>query len=87
EVHVTGLDLDGNEVSLEADELLARLIQHELDHLDGVLLLDHLEADERRAALRILRERYVDSALPGVGVQGGTGPSGRPPASGGLRLP
>ena len=32
-------DLDGNEVSIEADELEARLFQHEMDHLDGVLLL------------------------------------------------
>ncbi|MAK25507.1 MAG: peptide deformylase [Acidimicrobiaceae bacterium] len=52
EVHLVGRDLEGNEVSIEADELLARLFQHELDHLDGVLLLDHLERDERKAALR-----------------------------------
>lgn len=83
EVHVSGRDLDGNEVALEADELLARLIQHELDHLDGVLLIDHLEADERRAALRTLRERYVDSTLPGVGVRAQAGER----SSGGLRLP
>ena len=37
-VHVVGLDLDGNELSFEADELEARLFQHELDHLDGTLL-------------------------------------------------
>ena len=37
QVHLVGRDLDGNEVSIEADELLARLFQHELDHLDGVL--------------------------------------------------
>lgn len=86
EVHVTGRDLDGNEVSLEADELLARLIQHELDHLDGVLLLDHLEADERRAALRVLRERYVDATLPDVGRTGATGPT-IVASPGGLRLP
>jgi len=56
EVHLVGRDLNGNEVSIEADELLARLFQHELDHLDGVLLLDHLERDERKAALRRWRE-------------------------------
>ena len=56
EVHLTGVDLDGNEVSIEADELLARLFQHELDHLDGVLLLDRLEKDQRKAAMRTLRE-------------------------------
>ncbi|MED5361111.1 MAG: peptide deformylase [Actinomycetota bacterium] len=63
EVHLIGRDLNGNEVSIEADELLARLFQHELDHLDGVLLLDHLERDERKAALR--RWREIQSA-PGV---------------------
>jgi peptide deformylase len=56
EVHIVGRDLDGNEVSIEADELLARLFQHELDHLDGVLLLDHLEKKERKAALKQWRE-------------------------------
>ena len=45
EVHLTGYDLDGNEVALEADELLARVFQHELDHLDGVLLLERLDDD------------------------------------------
>ena len=39
----SGVDLDGNEVSIEADELLGRLFQHELDHLDGVLLLERLD--------------------------------------------
>jgi len=57
EVHLCGLDLDGNEVSIEADELLARLFQHELDHLDGTLLLEHLDSDARKAALRELRQR------------------------------
>ena len=37
EVHLTGYDLDGNEISVEADEFLARVFQHEVDHLDGVL--------------------------------------------------
>ncbi|MCH2633909.1 MAG: peptide deformylase [Acidimicrobiales bacterium] len=61
EVHLVGRDLDGNEVSLEADELLARLFQHELDHLDGVLLVDHLERDERKAAMRLWRETQNQS--------------------------
>ncbi len=59
EVHLTGYDLDGNEVSIEADELLARLFQHELDHLDGKLLLEHLDPDQRKAALRALRNREI----------------------------
>ena len=57
EIHLTGYDLDGNEVSIEADELLARLFQHELDHLDGVLLLEHLDDDQRKAAMKELRRR------------------------------
>jgi len=56
EVHLVGVDLDGNEVSIEADELPARLFQHELDHLDGVLLLDHLDLDQRREARLTLSE-------------------------------
>tara|TARA_B100000579_G_C22818162_1_gene849064 strand:+ start:1199 stop:1726 length:528 start_codon:yes stop_codon:yes gene_type:complete len=63
EVHLVGRDLEGNEVSIEADELLARLFQHELDHLDGVLLLDHLERKERKVALR--RWREIQSAIAG----------------------
>lgn len=56
EVHLTGLDLDGNEVSFDADELLARMFLHELDHLDGVLLLDHLDEDDRKEAKRAIRQ-------------------------------
>lgn len=51
EIHVHGWDLDGNEVTLDADELLSRLIQHELDHLHGVLMFDRLEGDQRKAAM------------------------------------
>jgi peptide deformylase len=71
EIHLTGYDLDGNEVSIEADELLARLFQHELDHLDGVLLLEHLDDGQRKAAMKELRHRLVrddavqDDAAPG----------------------
>jgi peptide deformylase len=63
EIYVTGYDLDGNEISLEADELLSRLFQHELDHLDGVLLVDHLEDDERKKAMRLLRETFIDEPV------------------------
>ncbi|MEZ5226468.1 MAG: peptide deformylase [Acidimicrobiales bacterium] len=60
EVHLTGYDLDGNEISIEADELLARLFQHELDHLDGVLLIDRLEDDRRKDALKTLNDLFLD---------------------------
>ena len=59
QVHLTGFDLEGNEVSIEADEYLARVFQHELDHLDGVLLLDRLDADQRKEAMRVLRSRAL----------------------------
>jgi peptide deformylase len=51
EVHLTGFDLDGNEVSIEADELSARLFQHELDHLHGVLMFERMTPEQRKEAL------------------------------------
>ncbi len=60
EVHLTGYDLHGREVSIEADELLARLFQHELDHLEGRLLLEYLDKDQRKSALKELRRREVE---------------------------
>jgi peptide deformylase len=64
-VHLTGYDLDGNELSVEADELLARLFQHECDHLDGVLLLERLQPDERKEAMGILRQRVLETGGQG----------------------
>jgi peptide deformylase len=61
-VHLTGIDLDGNEISIEADELEGRVFQHELDHLDGILLVERLDDDQRREAKRVLRSRAL--ALP-----------------------
>jgi peptide deformylase len=58
-VTMRGLDLDGNELVLEGDDLLARMIQHEIDHLDGLLLLDRVEPDVRREALREMRTREL----------------------------
>ena len=63
EVHLTGLDLDGNEMSIEADELLARLFQHELDHLDGVLFIERLDDDDRKAAMKAIREQKLAQDL------------------------
>ena len=61
-VHVTGVDLDGNEVSFEADELFGRMFQHEIDHLDGVLLLDRLDEDQRKDAKRAVRQLQLARA-------------------------
>jgi peptide deformylase len=55
-VHVTGLDLSGHEQRIEASGPLARRLQHEIDHLDGVLMIDRTTKDQRKAALRALRE-------------------------------
>jgi peptide deformylase len=63
-VTMRGLDLDGNELVLEGDDLLARMIQHEIDHLDGVLLLDRVEPDVRREALRDMRTRELGATAP-----------------------
>ncbi|MGI8794194.1 MAG: peptide deformylase [Acidimicrobiales bacterium] len=60
EVLLTGIDLHGNEVSIEADELLARVFQHEMDHLDGSLLLDHLDEDQRKQAMREIRRQTLE---------------------------
>ncbi|HAS12239.1 MAG TPA: peptide deformylase [Acidimicrobiaceae bacterium] len=54
-VHLVGVDLDGNEVSIEADELTARLFQHELDHLDGVLMTERMDPDTKKQALKEIR--------------------------------
>ena len=57
EIHLTGWDIDGNEISIEADELEARCFQHELDHLDGRLLLTLLDKAQRKEAMGELRRR------------------------------
>jgi peptide deformylase len=67
EIHLVGFDLDGNEVDVEADELMSRLYQHEMDHLDGKMLIDYLEEDERKDALRVLRNRILEHGNAGEG--------------------
>jgi peptide deformylase len=59
-VHLVGLDLEGNEISIEATELEGRVFQHELDHLDGILLVERLDDDQRKEALKILRSRTLN---------------------------
>jgi peptide deformylase len=59
QVHIRGYDLEGVEISIEADEFLGRVFQHEVDHLDGVLMLERLEDDTRKQALRVLRDRSL----------------------------
>ena len=64
-VTVRGLDRDGNEIELQGDELMGRMFLHEIDHLDGVLMLDRLDRDERKAAMRTLREQGMGVPTPG----------------------
>ena len=59
EVLLRGIDLDGEELEIEADELLARCFQHEMDHLDGILVLERLEPEQRKEAMRELRQRAL----------------------------
>jgi len=61
-IHIVGRDLDGNELSFEADELESRLFQHELDHLDGTLLIERLDADTRKQALKTIRDLQMGAA-------------------------
>jgi peptide deformylase len=55
-VRARAVDVHGQPVTVEASGLEARVIQHEVDHLDGVLMLDRTERDQRKGALRALRE-------------------------------
>jgi peptide deformylase len=64
-VTVQALDLDGNEVVIEGDELLGRVFLHETDHLDGVLMLERLDRDQRKEAMRTLREQGMGVPTPG----------------------
>ena len=53
---VEGFDVDGKPLRLEGEGLMARCLQHEVDHLDGVLILDRTSRDQRKEAMRTLRE-------------------------------
>jgi peptide deformylase len=58
-VSVSGQDVSGKPLRLEATDLLARVLQHEIDHLDGVLILDRTDRESRKAAMREWRERLL----------------------------
>ncbi len=55
-VVATGQDMHGEPVVLDGTELLARCVQHETDHLDGILFVDRLDPEARREAMRAIRE-------------------------------
>jgi peptide deformylase len=60
---VRAQDEHGDEIVIEATGLEARVIQHEIDHLDGVLILDRTSREQRKEAMRILREALDESPL------------------------
>lgn len=51
----TGIDLDGKPIELHGSGLMAQMLQHECDHLDGLVYLDRLEGEERKIAMKNLR--------------------------------
>ncbi|MHB1088141.1 MAG: peptide deformylase [Acidimicrobiales bacterium] len=61
-IHLTGYDLDGNEINVETDEFEGRIFQHEMDHLNGILLVERLDADQRKEAKKLLRKRRIQIA-------------------------
>jgi peptide deformylase len=59
-----GFDMYGEPVVIEGTEMLARCIQHETDHLDGILFVDRLDAETRKAALKAIREAEWNGLEP-----------------------
>jgi peptide deformylase len=53
---VEGFDEDGNQIRVEGEELMARCLEHEVDHLDGIVYLRRLDPDTRRTAMRAIRD-------------------------------
>jgi peptide deformylase len=76
-VRAHGVDVRGEPISIEASGLEARVIQHEVDHLDGVLMLDRTDREQRRAALAALREggTYAPPRPEAEATENGDGPA------------
>lgn len=71
---ISAVDLGGSPILLEASGLEARVLQHEIDHLDGILILDRTERDQRRGALRALRSgEHFDPSMLEPGDEPGSG--------------
>jgi peptide deformylase len=58
-IKISGRDVSGEPIKIEVEGLLARIFQHEVDHLDGVLILDRTDRASRKAAMREWRERLL----------------------------
>ena len=64
-----GFSMHGEPVTIEGSELLARAIQHETDHLDGVMFIDRLDTESRKAAMKAIREsEWFGTGLPAFKV-------------------
>jgi peptide deformylase len=68
-VTLKALDLDGNEIFIEADDYMGRMFQHEIDHLDGILAIDRVDPDERKKALKAMRDRELSLEVTGAPAQ------------------
>jgi peptide deformylase len=62
-VRVRAQDIEGNELRVEAEGLEARVIQHEIDHLDGILILDRIPREQRKQAMREMREAVAAASV------------------------
>jgi peptide deformylase len=58
-ITLQGLDVEGKELIIEATDYLAQIFQHETDHLDGFLYIDRLDAEQRKQALRTIRDNQL----------------------------
>ena len=68
-VVATGFSMHGEPIRLEGTEMLARAVQHETDHLDGIIFIDRLDPETRKAALRAIREaEWSGQPAPAVKV-------------------
>jgi peptide deformylase len=63
-VVATGMNMHGEPVTIDGSDLLARCIQHEVDHLDGILFIDRLDKAQRKAAMRAIREAEWSGLTP-----------------------
>jgi peptide deformylase len=62
-----GFDMYGESITVEGTELLARALQHETDHLDGILFIDRMDRDQRKLALKAIREaEWAGQAPPEI---------------------
>jgi len=77
QVVARGWNAFGEPVTVEGTHLLARAVQHETDHLDGILFVDRLDPEQRREAMRLVREADWSATPPVVKVSPHAGAFGR----------